>query len=228
MATLANLQQQTLSRIEELNPGAPVFWNLETEINSALVEGICDALLLVGRPDLIVTQPLVIQPNQWLQTVPKGVFCLLSLQGPSSEVWKVTLEDMDYSMVAGPDWEQDVGDTITSWFPVGFNAFGVHPVVPFPQTVLMTAIASPISGFWPYPDTTTVPVQDNFFVSLEKYASSYLRLKEGSAETQEGVSLYKDYLQDMKRMTELQDRIDAYLFEGATGGKITANPTTIR
>ena len=226
MATISTLEPYVLNRVEEENPS--VFWTLETEVASSLMEAMCDALLLVGRPDLIVSQPLTIQPNQWLQAVPKGVFCITNLQGPASEVWKVTLQDMDGAQVAGPDWEQDIGDSITKWWPMGFNAFGVHPCVPQAQTVLMTGIASPITGIWPYDGTQTVPFQDPFFVALEKYAASYLRLKEAGQETQEGAKLYADYLQDMKRMTQLQDRIDPFIFEGATGGKITANPTTVR
>lgn len=229
MATISTLEPYVLARIEETNPGAPVFWSEEFEVSSALMESMCDALLLVGRPDLIVSQPLTIQPNQWLQKVPKGIFCITNLQGPASEVWKVTLEDMDYAQVAGPDWEQDIGETITKWFPLGFNAFGVYPSVPYPQTVLMTGIASPVTGIWPYDGTQTVPFQDPFFVALEKYAAGYLRLKEAGQEQAEGVKLYQDYLQNMKRMTQLQTRIDPFMMDnGATGSRITANPTTSR
>lgn len=227
MATISTLEPYVLNRVEEENPS--VFWTLETEVASGLMEAMCDALLLVGRPDLIVSQPLTIQPNQWMQTVPKGVFCITNLQGPASEVWKITLEDVDGAQVAGPDWEQDIGDSITTWWPLGFNAFGVHPCVPVAQTVLMTGIASPVVGVWPYDGTQVVPFQDNFFVSLEKYAASYLRLKEAGAEAQEGAKLYADYLSDMKRMTQLQTRIDPFMMDnGATGNRITANPTTSR
>lgn len=226
MATISTLVPYVENRTEEL-VGNPVFWTFD-EYTSSIMEAMCDMLLLVGRPDLIVSQPLTIQPNQWMQKVPKGIFCITNIQGPASEVWKITLEDVDYSQVAGPDWEQDIGDSITTWWPLGFNAFGVHPCVPYAQTVLMTGIASPVTGIWPYDGTQDVPFQDPFFVSLEKYAASYLRLKEAGQETQEGAKLYADYLSDAKRMTQLQDRIDPFIFEGATGGKITANPTTAR
>ena len=226
MATISTLLPYVQNRLEEQNPA--VFWNDELELNSSLMEAMCDALLLVGRPDLIVNQPLTIQPNQWLQTVPEGIFCMLSIQGPASEVWKVTLEDLDYALVSDSGWEQDIGESIIKWAPVGLNKFIVWPSVPQAQTVLVTGIASPISGTWPFDGTQIVPFQDQFFASLEKYAASYLRLKEAGQEQAEGVKLYQEYLQGMKTLTRIEDRIDPFLWEGSTGAKLVSNPTTSR
>lgn len=228
MATISTLEPYVAARIEELPNGGEVFWSETEEVYSGLVEALCDMLLLVGRPDLIVSQPLTINPNTPWQSMPSGFFCLTNLQGPASEVYKVRLQDLDYAQVAGPDWEQDIGDSITTWAPIGLNMFAVHPSVSVAQTVLATGIASPITSIWPFAASTPVNFQDNFFEALEKYAASYLRFKEASSEFKEGVGLYQEYLNNAKTMTRLQDRIDPWLFGGATGAQITANPNTKR
>lgn len=227
MATISTLSPYVEERLEEV-AGAPVFWSEELEINSSIMEAMCDATLLVGRPDLSVNVPFTIQPNTPWQQTPKGLLCILNIQGPASEVWKVTLEDLDYALVSDSGWEQDIGDSIIKWAPIGLNQFIVWPCVAQPQTVLMTGIQSPIQSQWPFNGSQTVPFQDPFFVSMEKYASGYCRLKESSQEFQEGVKLYEDYLQDMKRMTAIQDRIDPFLFSAATGAQVVSNPTTSR
>src|ERR1700728_1691229 len=105
MATISTLQPQVAHRIEE-DPADTRFWNTELEINSAIMEAQVDLLLLVGRPNQTVSVPFTIQPNTPFQQIPKGMFCLLNLQGPASEVWKVTLEDLDYSQVSDSGWQQ--------------------------------------------------------------------------------------------------------------------------
>jgi len=184
--------------------------------------------LLVGRPDLIVSTPITITPNTPWQVVPSGMFCLLSLQGPASEIWKVTLEDLDYSQISDSGWEQDIGNTVQRWAPLGLSKFIVWPSVAQEQTVLATGIASPIDGVWPFADTTTVPFADQFFAAIEKYAACYLRLKEGGQETQEGYKLYQEYLMGAKELTRIEDRADPFLFTPALGGVQTSNPTTSR
>jgi hypothetical protein len=226
MATISTLLPFVQNRVEEFNPA--IFWSDELELQSGLMEAQCDLMLLVGRPDLLVNVPLTIQPNTVWQSVPKGLFCLTNLQGPASEVWKITLEDMDYAMVSDSGWEQDIGDQILRWGPLGFNRFFVWPAVAQEQVVLATGIASPIQGTWPYDGSQPVVFHDEQFQALEKYAAGYARLKEGSAEFSEGVKLYQDYLQDAKRLTALEDRRDRFIFDGSTGATTVANPTTLR
>lgn len=227
MATLSTLEPYLANRLEE-EPGNPIFWDEETEFFSSIQEAQCDLMLLVGRPDLTVSVPFTIQPNTWLQTVPKGIFAITNIQGPSSEVWKVTLEDMDYGLVSGPDWEEDIADTVQKWWPLGLGQFGVWPSVAQEQTVLITGIASPITGIWPYSGSEDVIFHDEFFVALEKYAAAYCRLKEGGQEQEEGQKLYQEYLQNAARMTAIENRRDPFVFQGATGATVVANPTRQR
>jgi hypothetical protein len=227
MATISTLQPQVAHRLEE-DPAATIFWNTELEIYSALQEAQADLLLLVGRPNQTVSVPFTIQPNTPFQQIPKGMFCLLNLQGPASEVWKVTLEDLDYSQVSDSGWQQDIGETVQKWAPLGFNQFIVWPSVAIAQTVLATGIASPITGIWPYLGDEPLIFHNEQEVTLEKYAAAYCRLKEGGSEFSEGAKLYQDYLSDAKRLSQLEDRKDDYIFNGATGSRLTSNPTTIR
>lgn len=226
MATISTLIPYVEARIEETSPS--VFWNEEQEIASALMEAQADLLLLVGRPDMTVAVPFTIQPNTPWQTTPAGIFAITNIQGPSSEVWKIRLQDLDYGLVSGPDWEQDIGDTIQKWFPLGFGKFGVWPAVAQPQTVLLTGIASPITGIWPYDGTQSVVFHTEFFEALEKYAACYARLKEGQLEFEEGEGLYREYLANAARMSALEDRRDRFIFDGATGATTTVNPTKLR
>lgn len=227
MATLADLEVQVANRVEEI-PAAPVFWNKRMEMYSALMEAECDLMLLVGRPDLIVSLPFAIVPNTPWQTIPKGMFCLTNMQGPSSEVWKIRLQDLDYSQVTDSGWQQDIGETVQKWAPVGLTKFVVWPSVAESQTVLLTGIASPVTGIWPYTGAETAPFNNEFFVALEKYAAHYLRFKEAGNEFAEAGKIYESYLEDAQRMTALQDYIDPWLFEGAVGGVAITNPTKMR
>lgn len=226
MATISTLVPYVENRTEEV-AGAPVFWTFN-EYSSAISEAMCDLMLLVGRPDLIVSLPFNIVPNTPWQTVPKGMFCITNIQGPASEVWKIMLQDLDYAQVSDSGWEQDIGDSIQKWAPIGLTKFVVWPSVAESQTVLLTGIASPVVGIWPYDGSQPVPFQDEFFVALEKYAAGYLRIKEGENEFAEGTKLYQEYLSDAKRMTALEDYQDPYIFDGATGAVAVTNPTRMR
>ena len=227
MATLSTLEPYVAARLEEL-PDNRGFWDQETELFSAIMEAQCDLTLLVGRPDQTVSMVYTIQPNTWLQQIPKGMFALLNVQGPDSEVWKVTLEDMDYGLVSGPDWEEDIADTIQKWFPIGLGQFGVWPSVSTAQNVLITGIASPITSMWPWNGSQPVVFHDEFFSCIEKYAAAYCRIKEAGLEQEEGQKLYAEYLANAQRMTQLENRRDPFLFSGSIGANVTVNPTKQR
>ncbi len=225
-ATISTLIPYVEARLEENSPS--IFWKEDEEIASALMEAQCDLMLLVARPDQTVSVPFTIQPNTPWQVLPTGLFAMTNMQGPSSEVWKVTLEDMDYGLVSGSDWEEDVGDTVKKWFPIGMGKFGVWPSVKQEQTVLITGVTSPIIGIWPYDGTQPIVFHGEEYVTLEKYAAAYCRLKEGGFEFEEGAKLYEEYLKDAKRLTVLDTRRDQFIFSGAIGGQTVTNPTKVR
>lgn len=228
MATVADLLPQIYDRVEE-PPSAPVFW-VDDEANFSAIEAINDLMLLVGRPTQIVSVPFDIVPNTPWQTLPPGMFALTDIQGTASQVYKATLQDFDYlQSYGGSDWEQDVGDEILQWCPIGLTKFVVHPCVSDTQTVLITGIQVPCQSVWPYTASTiAVPFEDEFLQALEKYAAHYLRFKEAGDEMTESYKIYQSYLQDAQRMTQLQDRRDPWLFNIGTGVKTVSNPISLR
>lgn len=230
-ATIASLILTVLDMIEETNP--PV-WVTLMEVQSAIAEAINDAMLMVGRPTQIVDQPYKITPNLTWQPMPAGMIAITDIQGPASKLWKYTLRDMDYTQSWWDSkWELDVADVSKgqfsrAWFPIGFTLFGVYPQASLPITVTLTGIAVPVNSAWPYTGNELIPFHDEFFNALEEYAAHYLRFKEGGNEFSESFKLLKSYIASMKRMTEIEDRRDQYLFSTGFGLKNGVNPPTTR
>lgn len=227
MATLADLLPQIYARVEE-DPSNPLFW-IANESTTAAVEAINDLMMLVGRPTQTVDFGFDIVPYTPWQTVPAGIFCLTDIQGAASQVWKYTLHDLDYLQVSwGSDWEDDVGDVILHWAPIGLTKFVVHPCVPVPQHVRLTGISYTTTETWPYDTNISIPYPDQFLQTLEKYAAHYLRLKEGGDEFTESYKLLQSYMADAQRFTEIEDRMDPLIFATGTGIPMAVNPTTKR
>jgi hypothetical protein len=227
MATISDIAPQVIARLEETNP--PVFWQLNTEIYSGIVEGINDLLLLVGRPTNTVNLPVTLLPNTIWQPMPPGMFCITDIQGPGSAAWKMTMFDMDYTQSSWQSsWENDLSDSFQRWFPVGLTSFGIHPAVSVPQPVTITGIQLVTTEAWPYDGTVVFPFHDEFIAAVEKYAASYCRLKEGGNEFFESLALYQEYLGDAERLTEIEDRRDPYIFGRNLGVQAGVKQTSQR
>lgn len=228
MATIAALADHVQDRLEE-PIGVGLWWKRTTEVYPGIIEAMNEMMMLVGRPTQIVSVPFTILPNTPWQTVPKGMLCLTNIQGAPSEAWKVTLEDMDYLQASwGSDWEQDVGDVIKRWCPVGFNRFVVNPSVANPQTTLITGIQYPVTDSWPYDGTENIPFSDEFFSALEEYGAHYCRFKEAGNELSESFKLLQSFMNQAARMTQIQDRRDSWIWSRATGVPQQVNPNSRR
>ena len=88
--TVDQSAQYAMYRLEEEVPSAPVFWNLQLEAYTAVVEAICEATLLVGRPTQIVNALYDIAPNTPWQSMPEGMLAITDIQGPREQIWKWT------------------------------------------------------------------------------------------------------------------------------------------
>jgi hypothetical protein len=207
--------------LERLEDPTGIFWSTQFEVYSGLVEAVNDLLLLVGRPTQTVNMQFNLQPNSVWQQMPKGLFAISDIWGPQNRIRKYTLFDYDYTQSGpyGSDWENDISDAgPTSWAPVGLNMFIVHPAPSAPQTVLLDGIAYPVAETnYPYTGAELVPFHHEAFQWLEMYAAHILRLKEGTSEFQESLSLYKGYLDGAKRLTEIEDRRDSMIFSTSFG-----------
>lgn len=218
--TVDQSAQIVMERLEELNSAAPIFWGLSLEGYTAIVEALCEATLLVGRPTQIVNVPYSITPNQWWQPIPTSILAITDIQGPGSQIWKWTLRDMDYVQAgSGSDWQNDItsGQTFSRWFSLGFTMFGIWPSVPHAQTVTLTGIANPVASTWPYNGSQTINIHDEFFQAIEKYAAHYCRLKESGDEFKASMELYQGFMDDMQRMTAIENRRDPYIFTRGVG-----------
>lgn len=229
MANVADLAPYVENRIEE-PIGAPVFWEQNTEVYSAIVEAICELLLLVGRPTQTVNLQITILPNKVYQAMPTGMLCITNMYSQQGEVYKMTQYDMDFTQASwGSDWENDITDQqINQWWPIGFTMYGVHPAVSMPLTVGITGIALPTTEAWPFSGASSVPFEDSMFVALEQYAAGYCRLKEQGNEFYEGVRLYQAFLEIAKRYTQIQDRRDEMIFTQGLGLQQNINPNKKR
>lgn len=225
--TIADLAPQVIARLEEANP--PVFWQLNTEIYSATVEGINDLLLLLGRPTNTVNLPVTLLPNTIWQPMPPGMFCITDIQGPGAAAYKLTLWDMDFTQASWQSsWENDLSDSLQRWFPIGLTNFGIHPAVSVPQPVTVTGIQLVTTETWPYDGTVAFPFQDEVASAIEMYAAHYCRLKESGNEFSESLSLYEQYLAVAERVTEIEDRRDPYIFGRNLGVQAGVKQTTQR
>lgn len=226
-APISFIQPQVIARLEETNP--PVFWDLNYEINSAITEAINDLMLLVGRPTQTVQQIVAITPNTPWQTMPNGVFCMTNLYSTAGEIYKMTQFDVDYAQINwGSDWENDIGLNIDTWWPLGFNMFGIHPSLPAAAQVQVTGIAVTTTEAWPYDGNVQIPFQRDVFDALEMYAAHYCRLKEGGNEFTDTYEMYKSYLGLAQRLSEISDRRDPYIFTRTLGAQVGVNPVTQR
>ena len=211
---ISTLGLNVLTRLEENYPPlGPIFWDLSTEIYSALVEGMNDLLLLVGRPTQAVTQSLTLVPNTVWQPMPPGIFLLSNIYGPQGDIRQATLAAMDYAQASwGSDWASDTAFYPLRWGAVGFNLFFVHPAPTTAITVTFTGIQYPAMDNWPYTGGELVPFRHEFHVALEMYAAQYATLKEGGLEAEAGLSLYRQYLELAQRMSQLEDVRDPVIF----------------
>jgi hypothetical protein len=226
---ISTLSLGVLARLEEnFPPGGPIFWDLSTEVYSALVEAMNDLLLLVGRPTQAVQQVITLTPNTVWQKTPKGIFLITDLYG-NNQIRQANLASMDYVQASWlGDWEQDVADSPLRWGAVGFNFFFVHPAPSTAIQLTLTGIQYPALDNWPYTGGELSPFHHEFQLALELYAASYCRLKETGAEAQEGITLYAQYLELAKRLTQLEDLRDPVIFSKALGAPTQVEVTTKR
>lgn len=220
------LAQNVMQRLEEdLPPDGPVFWNLQYEVYTAIVEAMNELMLLVGRPTMTVQAQLNLASNTVWQSLPKGLIAISDIYGPSSLLRKVTLFDLDYTQFgSGSDWECDTADAPVRWFPIGLNLFGIHPAANSSFQATVNAVQYPVAAPFPYSGSEVIPFQHEFHVALELYACTYLRLKELGAEFQTSLSMLGEFYKIAERMSQIQDRRDSLVFSRTFGVPAGVNP----
>ena len=252
---LSDLLNETLGRVEENPPDAPIFpgptfWQLNAEVYQHMVDAMFEAALVTG----------VVQAGNVSVTLAPNVtyFSLQTNLGgggygtggygqggygggavvgvPAGAIaclrmkapWsirKTTLNGLD-NMI--PGWQQATpGNQIQAWFPLGVSYFGIYPQLATQATVTMDFLMSPVNQARPYSGGIGVPFQVEFTDLIPEYAAAFLRTKEGSAEAEEAETVYSAYLSTAKSLSAFQSRLDSLVYSAAFGGQTRVNPRQI-
>ncbi len=227
ISTLAN---QVCNRVEENVPanGGPIFWSLEYEFYTALVESMNEMLLLVGRPVIQASVPITLTANTVWQAMPVGCLAILDMYS-TRPLWKASLRDMDYlqsSWTAG--WENDRAQFPVRWGPVGVNMFFVHPGPTTSITVTINYVQYPVQQNFPYDGTQTVPFHDEYFEAFEMYAAHYARIKETGQDFNDSKLLYQSFMALATRMAGVENRRDPLIFTQSWGIPLGIRRSTAR
>jgi hypothetical protein len=222
---LSDLMPNTLGRIEENLPTAPVFpgptfWSLAGEVYPQMVDAEFEAALITGVVQIINVVIDLSPTTTYFFGMPKGALAPIRMKGPYP-IRKASLKGLDDML---PNWQSDPrGSQVLCWFPLGVSGFGIYPQLTADVQVVMDFIASPVNQARPYTGAETVPFQSEFTDFLPQYAATMLRAKEGGAEAEEANVVYEEYLSNMKALSLFQGRLDSLVMTGAYGGRVQTN-----
>lgn len=229
VATPTPISELAVSVLTRVQDPTAIFWNLNLEVYSALVEAINDLMLIVGRPTLQYQTVITLNPNSVWQPMPSGLLAITNIRSNQFSLWKTTLRDLDYTQANnGSDWELDLAAVPEAWAPIGLNWFVVWPAVEEPVQVLVAGVAYPNPTGWPAVGTETSPFHQEVEQALCMYGEYYLRIKQLGDDADEGDMLYQQYLNIAKRLTQLEDRRDPDIFSSSFGVASAPSRITMR
>lgn len=196
-------------RLEEPH-GAGIFWNLSAEIYPALVEGMNEASILAGDPEvrsaLITLGPGNTAPGMplFVYAMPAASLLIVRLDTVGGgAIKKVFVRDLDRHY---PGWESDSGPVIRRWFPVGMTLFGVYPTLQADQQVLMTTIGFAMPNGQPYSGSEIIPFREEYLDGFQEYAAHVCRLKEAGPDFQESIPSLQAFQDKMVQLTKFAAR----------------------
>lgn len=230
MAILSQLVTQVLQRLEE-DPANPVFWSI-FEVENAVVEAMNEAALITGVVQTVQTATLTLPADATWISMPENAICLLRIVGANA-VQKTEVFALDK---LHPGWQTEGGSsanppvlTITNWFPVGLDKFGIYPMLSADQQVKVTYLSYPMqTAPAEYTGNETIPFQQEYIESLTQYAAHVLRLKESGQEFQESQQVYQEFLATMRRLSAFVARHDSLVFTKTGGATVRVVPVEVR
>lgn len=207
---LQTLAGQTQEKLEE-PIGNGIFWDLNAEIYPAIVEGMNEAALITGDPEVRPTTPITLTPGgigngfpPFVYAMPPTSLLIVRIDSTAgTAISKVLACDLDRNV---PGWEGQTGPAIKRWFPVGMGLFGVWPALTAPQQVMMTVLGFPVpvnSSLYP---TTLSPFRDEYNDGFTEYAAHICRLKEGGVDFQESIPQFQSFQDKMVSLTKFAVR----------------------
>lgn len=222
-STIANLSQQALDRVQD---PTGIFWSRQFEAYSALVEGISELMLAIGRPMIQNSLVVTLTPNTVWQPMPAGMLSIAQIRCAGSQMWKTSLHALDYLQASwSSSWESDRAALPNRWAPLGLTTFIVHPAPTQPISVTMAGLTYPVIATWPYSGTQVSPWHKEIDDALEMYAASYLRIKDMGDDMLEGQQLYKAFQQIAQRLSQIEDRRDSLVWSRSFGARTA--PSTV-
>lgn len=221
MSQVTDIETGVLERIDEGNP--PVFWDLTNELRMLVIEGMCEATLLTGFPQVKQsTTPVSLAAFTSFFPNPANAFAILRMEVNGLPVRKCSLWDMDLDHM---NWQQDAPGTVpTEWMPIGLSGFAIHPQMLAPVNAIFTVVQNPVTTAPPYDGTQILPFQSEFNMGFEMYAAHAAKLKEGNGEFDAGMGLLEGYLSVMAELSIFGLRADSLRFSRSLGTAAELNP----
>jgi hypothetical protein len=211
VSTIAQLALQVQDRLEEPRDGVGTFWNVANEVNPSLVEGMNEAALITGDPEVRPNAFLTLQVGgnvpgmpPFCYAMPADAFLLVRIDAVGQgSIKKVLVGDLDRLQ---PGWEGQSDRQIKRWFPIGMTMFGVWPQLTGPQQVRITYVGFPTTDAYPYSGTDVSPFREEYNDGFVEYAAHICRLKESGVDFQESIAQYQSYLDKMVSLTKFAAR----------------------
>jgi len=127
-----------------------------------------------------------------------------------------------------PGWENDVGDEIQHWFPIGLTQFGIHPQLTGPVNVFISGVVEPVPSPRPYTGEEFVDFQEEMREAFVDYAAHIAALKEGTKEFVDSIKVYNRFLSRMQELTKFAVRKGSLRFTRSLGHVSRVTPVEQR
>lgn len=223
MATISDLELRVQSRLEEATDDTGVFWDMQNEIRTAIVEAMNLATIVTGDPQVRASTTYDVAASTVFTplAMPSDALALLRVEGPGGlPMHKAWIWDLDRHL---PGWEVATGDTPQFWFPFGLSQFGIYPCLTAPAKVVLSYVQMPVTTPPPYSGSETVPFQAEYFTGLEDYAEVVARFKEANPEFQQSFPVLNRSLAYLERMSSFAYRKGSLRFTRAGGSSSALN-----
>jgi hypothetical protein len=223
MPLLSDVALRVQNRLEEEDGGSPPttgnFWDYTNEIFPIVVEAVNEASMLTGDV-LTINQSFTIPASTTYLAMPKNAIAITRVIGPAP-IKKYDIFQLD-NLLRG--WQSMIGaPAIQGWFPLGMTLWGVFPQLQADQRVTLSYLAYPVAETTPYTGNEDLPIQSEYYQSVENYAEHVLRLKEAGQEFEISQQSYQEFLDGMQSLSRLQARRDNLVFSKTMGASVRTN-----
>lgn len=212
--TVGAIAQGVSNRLEESDPA---FWSIEGEIFPAIVEGMNEATLITGEPQVRPSEVFSVFPSTVFAplSMPAGAVALTRVEGSGNlQVKRCWMSDLDKHF---PGWETAVGDEPKYWFPFGLTKFGIYPNLTVQVDLVISYVQIPVLTAPPYNGGEPVPFQNEYMDGFADYAAHILRLKEATAEFDQSFAEYNRFLKKCESLSNFAYRKNSLRFSRSAG-----------